>query len=36
LRWPASLAGTNAAEGVLTGTWTGQPERVPLVLAAAR
>jgi hypothetical protein len=36
LRWPASLAGTNAAEGVLTGTWTGQPERVPLVLAAVR
>ena len=36
LRWPASLVRTNTAEGVLTGTWTGQSEPLPLVLAAVR
>ena len=34
LRWPASLARPDTAGGVLTGTWTGQVEPLPLVLAA--
>lgn len=36
LRWPASLVRTKTAEAVLTGTWTGQSEPLPLVLAALR
>ena len=36
LRWPASLTRTNTVEGVLSGTWAGQSEPQPLVLAAVR
>jgi hypothetical protein len=35
-RWPASLARSNTAEAVLSGTWTGQSEPLPLVFAAVR
>ena len=36
LHCPQSLADTDAAEGVLTGTWAGQSEPQPLVLASVR